>query len=253
MGSLNKEVFVCIDCEATGLDTKNDKIIEIAAIKFTFDGVIEEIDSLINPMCEIPLESQKIHNINDSMVQNKPLIKDVLHTVIKMMKGHIIIGHGINFDLSIIYNEARRSYNEVFDINSIRYIDTLRLARLYGESPCNSLDSLKNHFNIKLEGKHRAKDDVLTTIALFKHLSTSFKTTEQIFTKLQKPIVFKTMPLGKYKGRKFNEIPSEYLYWVAKKDFDADLSYSIRSEIKIRKQKSSFSNNSNPFLNIDRS
>ena len=36
MGQLNKEVFVCLDCETTGLEPKKDRVIEVAVTKFTF-------------------------------------------------------------------------------------------------------------------------------------------------------------------------------------------------------------------------
>ena len=78
MTFLKEDTFVCLDCETTGLDIENDKIIEIAATKFTFNKKIKTIDTLINPMCDIPEESQKIHNISNEMVQKKPKIYEIL-------------------------------------------------------------------------------------------------------------------------------------------------------------------------------
>lgn len=42
MKPLNKEIFVCLDCEATGLDIENDAIVELAAVKFTLEGNIRD-------------------------------------------------------------------------------------------------------------------------------------------------------------------------------------------------------------------
>ena len=49
------------------------------------------------------------------------------------------------------------------------FIDTLRMARLYGESPINSLERLRQHFNIAAEGAHRAMSDVIVNIEVFKY------------------------------------------------------------------------------------
>ena len=36
MGLIHQDIFVCLDCESTGLDTEKDRIIEIAVARFTF-------------------------------------------------------------------------------------------------------------------------------------------------------------------------------------------------------------------------
>ena len=176
-------------------------------------------------------------------------IKEVLPQILKLIEGHPIVGHGIGFDIALIAAEAKR--NQVpTKIKQAPLIDTLRLARLYGESPVNSLDMLRQHFNIEPQGVHRAMSDVLVNIEVFKHLCHRFKSTQEIFKALEKPIKLRTMPLGKHKGRKFDEIPIEYLLWAEKKDFDQDLLYSIRSEIKQRKKGGGFEQSSNPFAQL---
>ncbi len=249
MTLLNSEIFVCLDCESTGLDPNEDRIIEIAAARFTFDKILQQFESLINPEREIPSSSQEIHNISQEMVEGKPKIGAILPDLLNMIDGHILVGHGIGFDIALIAAEAKRN-NLQTNIAKAPFIDTLRLARLYGESPINSLDKLRQHFNIEPQGAHRAMSDVIVNIEVFKFLTKSFKTTDAIFKTLQKPIKLRAMPLGKHKGRKFDEIPLEYLLWAERKDFDQDLLYSIRSEIKNRKRGGGFEQAANPFANL---
>ncbi len=249
MTALRQEIFVCLDCESTGLEPETDKIVEIAAARFTFEKIVQEIESLINPECEIPSISQEIHKISQEMVANKPKIKEVLPDLLKMIDGHILVGHGIGFDIALIAAEAKR--NQIpCNIHQLRFIDTLRLARLYGESPVNSLEQLRKHFNIQPEGAHRAMSDVIVNIEVFKFLTKNYQTTEQVFKALEKPIKLRAMPLGKHKGRRFEEIPVEYLLWAERKDFDQDLLFSIRSELRNRKRGGGFEQSGNPFANL---
>jgi DNA polymerase-3 subunit epsilon len=249
MGLIHQDVFVCLDCESTGLDPQNDRMIEIAIARFTFDQIIQTFESLIDPECDIPQVSQEIHKISSEMLKGKPKVSEILPDVLKMIDGHILVGHGIGFDISLIAAEAKR-HQIPTNIEKQRFIDTLRMARLYGESPINSLERLRQHFNIEAEGAHRAMSDVIVNIGVFKYLAKSYQTTEQIFKTLEKPIKLKTMPLGKHKGRKFDEIPIEYLLWAERKDFDQDLLFSIRSELRNRKRGGGFEQSANPFSNL---
>jgi DNA polymerase III subunit epsilon len=248
MPLLRKDTFVCLDFETTGLDPETDKIIEAACIVFTFDEVIDSFETLIDPKCEIPEESKKIHGITDEMVKGKPTIEQVIPKLLALIQNLIIVGHGIEFDIKIMQEEIKKL--PIYPVPSFRSIDTLRLARLYGDSPSNSLEKLREHFNIPYQAAHRAMNDVTVNIDVFKKLSRKFKTTEDLLNRLQKPIKLKAMPLGKHKGRKFEDIPLEYLKWASKIDFDTDLLYSIRLELNARAKKNSFQNASNPFQNL---
>ncbi len=249
MGLIHQDIFVCLDCESTGLDPDKDRMIEIAAARFTFERIIQKFETLIDPECEIPRVSQDIHKISIEMLEGKPKVKQILPEVLKMIDGHILVGHGIGFDIALIAAEAKRSQIPT-QIEKQPFIDTLRMARLYGESPINSLERLRQHFNIEAEGAHRAMSDVTVNIDVFKFLARSYQTTEQLFKALEKPIKLKTMPLGKHKGRRFDEIPIEYLLWAERKDFDQDLLFSIRSELRNRKRGGGFEQSASPFSDL---
>jgi DNA polymerase-3 subunit epsilon len=249
MGQLHKETFVCLDCESTGLDPESDRLIEVAAIRFTFTKELDAFESLVDPQCEIPQASIDIHHITQDMVEGKPLARSILPEVMDFVGDSIIVGHAIAFDINLINAEARRC-GLARELKLTQSIDTLRLARLYGESPTNSLERLRQHFNIEAEGAHRAMGDVIVNVEVFKRLTTRFKSTQEIAKALSKPILLRTMPLGKHKGRLLRDIPHEYLRWAANKDFDQDLLYTIRSELKRRKKGNSFSQATNPFSDL---
>jgi DNA polymerase-3 subunit epsilon len=249
MGLIAKDTFVCLDCETTGLTPETDQIIEIALIKFDFTQTINAYETLIDPQIAISPESMAIHHITNEMVKGKPKIAEILPTVIEQIGKHVLVGHGINNDIAFICAAAKH-HQIPCKLESHPYIDTLRLARLYGESPINSLEKLRQHFNIAEEGAHRAMNDVIVNIEVFKYLSQTFKTTEELMNRLKNPILLKAMPLGKHKGRPFPEIPVEYLRWASHQNFDQDLLFSIKTELKKRKKGSQFSQAANPFSEL---
>lgn len=249
MGALNKEIFVCLDCETTGLELEKDQIIEIGIVRFDFDQILESFETLIDPEIPIPEASTAIHHITDDMVKDKPKIGEVLPKIFEFLGKSILVGHGIQTDITFISNAAKR-LSIPSKLSSHIYVDTLRLARLYGESPTNSLEMLRRHFNIAEEGAHRAMNDVVVNVEVFKYLARHFKTTEQMLERLKSPIMLKAMPLGKYKGRPFSDISFEYLRWASHQKFDQDLLFSIKMELKKRKRGSQFGQSANPFANL---
>lgn len=249
MGWIEKEVFVCLDLEFTGLDIEKDRIVEIAAVQFTVNEVLAEYQTLVDPECPISEVSMQIHRITEEMVKGKPKIGDVLPDLLKFVGSKTLVGHGVDFDAKWLDIAAKRCQIPC-NITGNQFLDTLRLARLYGQSPVNSLEFLREHFNIEFETSHRAMSDVMVNVEVFKKLIYGYKKTEELFEALSRPIQLKTMPLGKHKGRLFKEIPIEYLLWASHKEFDQDLLFSIRSEIKRRKKGNLFSQASNPFSNL---
>lgn len=250
MTNLRQEVFVCLDCETTGLDPQKDSIIEVACVLFTLDKVIDEFETLINPERDIPEASLAIHHIHASMLSDQPKIEEILPKLLHLIDNHTIVGHGIGFDIEIL-EKAASNARVSSRLQKNASIDTLRLARHYGDSHNNSLSQLAKHFNVEIDGiAHRAMVDVKMNIEVFKHLVRRYKTVEEVFTTLSKPIKMKYMPLGKYKGRLFSEIPLQYLHWASKLEFDPDLTHTIQIELKKRKKGGQFSQATNPFLGL---
>lgn len=251
MKHFEKETFICLDCEMTGLDPVQDRIIEIGIVKFTFDGVIESFESLIDPERPISPDSIAIHHITEEMIVGKPKIEEVLPRILELIGSHIIVGHGILHDIDMIAKACERSKIPT-RIRHNATLDTLRMARLYGDTPVNSLEQLRRHFNVEPEGAHRALSDATVNAHVFKHLCRNYRSMHELNDALSRPIQMKIMPLGKHKGRPIKELPIEYLLWAARKDFDQDLLFSLRSEINRRKKGNLFTQAASPFSDLDK-
>ncbi len=231
MTQIDKQKFICFDCETTGLDVDHDRIIEVAAMKFDATTPYGEYQTLINPERLIPNESIEIHHITNDMIVGKPCIREILADFLTFIGQSIIIGHSIYYDIDMIARAAAREEIPCTIRNNV-YIDTLRMARLYGESPSNSLVQLRKHFNIDEEVAHRAMSDVIVNIELFRRLSKSYGTVEKLLDVLSRPIYLKEMPLGKHKGRPLGVAIGLFALGTANKDFKGLLFHSLRTELK---------------------
>lgn len=246
MGRLNQDTFICLDCETTGLDAKKDAIIEVAVVKFAGSEILDSFESLVDPQIPIPASSTAIHHITQQMVEGKPRIDQLLPELLARIGGHVIIGHGVGFDVEIL-REAARRYTIPCLLEKNPILDTLRMARLYGGSAVNSLAMLGQHFNIPDHDSHRAMGDVRVNVELFRQLIKNHTTTEKLLELLTKPILMNIMPLGRHKGRPIKDLPLNYLQSAVRLDFDQDLIYSLQHEIRRRKRGNLFIQAGNPF------
>lgn len=161
------DTFVLLDLETTGLSPKEDKIIEIGAIKYVDGKVVSKFETFVNPARRIPDRIIEVTGITDDMVANAPYIEEVIDELVDFLKGNVIIGHNIVFDYSFVKQNA---VNNKHEFNGT-VIDTLKLARKFlPELPKRSLDYLCQHFGIVDENHHRAVNDAYVAGELYKIL-----------------------------------------------------------------------------------
>lgn len=154
----NLRDYVIFDLETTGVNPKEDKIVEISAIKVKDRRVVEEFSTLVNPERLIPLSASFVNKITDEMVKDAPKIEEALKAFTDFIGDEILIGHNIHeFDMKFIHRDVEK-YIGMFLCND--YIDTLPMARsLLRELPRHKLSILAEHFGISSEGAHRALVD----------------------------------------------------------------------------------------------
>lgn len=162
--------YVVFDIETTGLDTNNDSIIEIGAVKVENGEVIEIFEELINPGFSIPPYITKINGIDDDLVQDAPYPGVVLTMFKDFIKDvDFIIGHNARrFDYPFLQSEFRRNGIRFDDITCK---DTIWEAkRRFRRLPGYSLAKLCSHFGIVNQTAHRALSDVMATYELYETL-----------------------------------------------------------------------------------
>lgn len=164
--------FVAFDCETTGLNPKEDRILSIGVVKFTKDRIFinKNKEWFINQTHQND-ESVKIHGIlpnssSESLVNEEQAILNFLECV----KNSTLVGHHINFDVAMV-NYALQRLNAGKLKNQTR--DTNRLFKKVGhfsEEQNFSLDHLCEKYQIKASNRHTALGDAYITALVFQRL-----------------------------------------------------------------------------------
>src|SRR5690554_5587430 len=91
--------YVAVDVETTGLDPRRDAIIEVAAVTFQGNDIINEFSSLVNPLREVPTFITDMTGITSEMVSDAPTMSALRPRLKTQLGDHILVGHNIEFDL----------------------------------------------------------------------------------------------------------------------------------------------------------
>ncbi|MEM7028267.1 MAG: helicase C-terminal domain-containing protein [Chloroflexota bacterium] len=156
-------VYVSLDLETTGLDTENDRIIEVGAVRFRGSRVLEKFQSFVNPRRTIPYQIQQLTGISNDMVADAPNFGQISARLKRFVGDHAIVGHNIEFDLKFLRKVGlfERSIGiDTFEIASI----------LLPHADRYSLQALAHLLNIAEPPTHRALDDAIVTHQLFEAL-----------------------------------------------------------------------------------
>jgi DNA polymerase-3 subunit epsilon len=99
------------DIQTTGLNFKEDRIVEIYIKKISPDKSIEEYHELINPGdVEIAQEAEDLHGLTKEMLKDKPLFKDLAKAINEFIGDSHIGGYFVaKFDLPFLMEELHRS------------------------------------------------------------------------------------------------------------------------------------------------
>ena len=139
--------YVSLDLETTGLHANSDKIIEIGAIKCSYDSVIDEYQTLIDPKRPIPELIQNLTGISEQDVKFKPTIEQVIPELKSFIGDLPIVGQNIQFDLRFLSQNNAEFIQENYD--------TWELATVFFPNlPEYSLSYLGKYFQVDNQSPH---------------------------------------------------------------------------------------------------
>jgi DNA polymerase-3 subunit epsilon len=151
--------FVAVDLETTGLDARRDAAVAVAVVSFRGGEPIGGYETLVNPGRPIPAVSTRIHGITDEAVREAPRLEDVLDEIETVSGNHVVVGHGVAFDLAIL-ETARRTRRRAPMRNTA--LCTMRLAAaLHPGWTDVTLEFVATRLGVPVVGRHTARGDAL--------------------------------------------------------------------------------------------
>jgi len=156
-------IFVAIDVETTGLEAGTDEIIEVAAVKFRDDQVLETFQRLVRPRHSLPIKIAQLTGINADELETAPTFAAIAPDFVRFVKSYPVIGHSVGFDIRMLGAQGLRLAQPSYD--------TFELATLLlPGQPSYNLGALAAALKIPHPDAHRALADADVARQLFVQL-----------------------------------------------------------------------------------
>ncbi len=152
--------YVALDLETTGLQAERDAIVEIGAVKFRGDDVLDSWSSLVNPNRPLPHKIERLTGISQSQVERAPSLHTVLPALMRFIGESPLVGHNIKFDLSFLQRAGITAPPPALDTFELACILMPYASRF-------SLGKLMDELGIEFPTRHRAVEDARAAHALF--------------------------------------------------------------------------------------
>ncbi len=157
---MSDPILVAVDLETTGLDSERDAVIEIGAVKFQSQDVLDEWSTFIDPGRPIPAYVTQLTGITQEDVVGAPSLARALPGLRSFVGGHPVLGHNIRFDLGFLHRHGTLLENAVVDSYEIASV-LLPTAERY------NLGALARELDIRVHTAHRALDDAYLTFSVY--------------------------------------------------------------------------------------
>ncbi|HLC30033.1 MAG TPA: exonuclease domain-containing protein, partial [Dehalococcoidia bacterium] len=151
---------VALDLETTGLDPRQDEIIEVGVTKFCGDEVIATFQRFVKPRRLVPYSVQLLTGITNQDLQDAPPFAVIAADLLLFLDDHPLVGQNAPFDLKFLAEQGIQLQNPVYD--------TLDLAKILVPTLSErNLTALASYFGIPYPVKHRALPDAQATKDVF--------------------------------------------------------------------------------------
>jgi DNA polymerase-3 subunit epsilon/ATP-dependent DNA helicase DinG len=156
--------YAALDLETTGLDPDRDGVIEVGAVAFNHQVVVDRLELLANPGRKLPDAIARLTGIKNEELRGAPPSQEALETLSRFLQGRQAVGHGASLDIDFL--SAAGLWETGREL-----VDTLHIARiLLPQAASHSLPLLAAELGLEQPRPHRALDDADATRQLLMRL-----------------------------------------------------------------------------------
>ena len=243
-----KNTLYFVDIESTGIDLKNDRIIQLALLKLKNDEI-----TAFNDLCYTDIEMNDtviaVHGITNAMLEDKYWPYEV-DSFVELEEGNIetnfFISHGNELDVAMLKNEE-------LDLEMV-CVDTDKCSRhLLKDATSYKLYELITQYGLEAKAEkiaknmglnnikaHDALSDALWHYVLFNFLMQRVDDDiEKLVTLTTTPMMLEKISFGKHKNKSFEEVMLQdpldmvWMYVNVSKDW-MDLEYTLTHWLKTK-------------------
>ncbi|MHB0868357.1 MAG: helicase C-terminal domain-containing protein [Chloroflexota bacterium] len=154
------ESFVALDLELTPYSGDQQRIIEIAAVRFRDGRVADSFSTLIDPRCGINHRIEVLTGICQQQVDAAPGLHEVVPSFLDFVGDDPVVGQSIQMDLEALSSSGVRLPNSSYD--------TFELASLLLPGlPGYDLGTIARSMGVETEQEHRALCDAVVAGRVF--------------------------------------------------------------------------------------
>lgn len=232
-----KRPLCFLDIESTGLNTEDDRIVELCVLKVYPDVVEPEIKTRrLNPTIPISAGASEVHGITDEDVRDCNTFKEIADSLHTYIEGCDLAGyHSLAFDFPMLRKEFERAGID-WDYTKVNLIDVGNIVKI--QNPRDLTSAFRMYCQKELEGAHGAEADTLATAEIFVQQLKREETPQTLdelalYSNYDKPLLDlsgkftlnqdgeKIFNFGPYRGEPI-EKHLDFVEWMYGKDFAPD-------------------------------
>jgi len=99
--------WVTIDCETTGLDTRRDQIVSVAAVRIAGNRLLtsQRLELLVRPERKLKKESVRVHQLREQDVAHGLDPEQAMRRLLAFIGARPLVGYYLEFDVAMLNRE----------------------------------------------------------------------------------------------------------------------------------------------------
>ena len=156
-----KNVFIVVDIETTGIFSPNERIIEIKAVKIQDGKEIERYHTLVNPHMVLSEEIERISGISNDSLKTAPSIETILPDFLSFIADHLLVVMRSDYLLGYLDKEMNNTGRYILN----PFVDVRKLSIFQNpDLRYNTNTEIKKHF---LPVDFNFNDDIRAVYEIF--------------------------------------------------------------------------------------